>query len=130
MRDLSRKTILARAVSGRCPRCRQKGLFMTRYRLNAQCPHCGLPVEKEDGWSLGAIPLNYTMTCVFWVLPLALLFLANALTIRTAMLVAGAGCLVLPLLTYRFSKLLWLGIYYAVLPHELDYTDKNKGVSD
>ncbi len=77
-------------------------------------------MENEDGWGLGAIPLNYAITCVFWILPIAALFLAGVLPFKFSLLVAGIGCLVIPFLTYRFSKRLWLGLYYTVLPHELN----------
>jgi hypothetical protein len=86
--------------------------------LHNHCPDCGLPLEHEDGWSLGAIPLNYTLTCLFWVLPVGVVFLFGLISLKTALILAGLGALVLPFLTYRFSKLMWIGIYYAVLPHE------------
>ena len=105
---------------GKCPRCGGNDLFLTRYRFRSHCPDCGLPIESEDGWSLGAIPLNYAITCMFWVLPVGVLLLLDVLNLRYALLLAGLGCLVLPVLLYRFSKCLWLGIYYAMLPSELD----------
>jgi hypothetical protein len=55
---------------------------------------------------------------VFWILPVGVLFLFGLLSLKAAFILAGLGALVLPFLTYRFSKLLWIGIYYAVLPHE------------
>jgi hypothetical protein len=79
--------------------------------------------------------LNYTLTCVFWVLPVGIAFLFGWLSLTTALVLAGLGALVLPFLTYRFSKLLWIGIYYAVLPHEVadpafpSDPDKEKGAS-
>lgn len=116
----SREACLIRGMRGCCPRCGSGNVFKSRYRLHAHCPACGLPLEHEDGWSLGAIPLNYAITCVFWILPVGLLFLFGLISLTAALLVAGLGALVLPFLTYRFSKALWIGIYYAVLPHEAD----------
>lgn len=116
----SRKTVFLMGVRGQCPRCGGENLFQSPFRLYPNCPACGLPIEKEDGWGLGAIPLNYAITCVFWVLPVAILFMVGVFTLKAALVTAGIGCLVIPFLTYRFSKRLWLGIYFAVLPHELD----------
>jgi uncharacterized protein (DUF983 family) len=116
----SRETCLLRGIRGCCPRCGSKSVFKSRYRLHDRCPACGLPLEHEDGWSLGAIPLNYAITCVFWVLPVGLIFLFGWIPIKAALILAGLGALILPFLTYRFSKALWIGIYYAVLPHETD----------
>ena len=130
-----RELYLSRGIRGHCPRCNGKDVFRTRYRLHSHCPSCGLPLEHEDGWSLGAIPLNYTLTCVFWILPIGVLFLFGLMSLKAALLLAGLGALVLPFLSYRFSKSLWIGIYYAVLPHEAALPptprdpDKEKGAS-
>lgn len=128
---LRRVDLLLRGARGSCPRCGGRTVFKTRYRLHARCPACGLPLEQEDGWGLGAIPLNYTLTCLGWVLPVGLLFLAGLLSLRTALLLAGLGSVVLPFLTFRLSKALWIGLYYAVLPHEAapDAPEKEKGAS-
>lgn len=77
------------------------------------------------------MPLNYSFTCLFWILPVAVAFLLGFLQLRPALLLAGAGALFLPFLTYRVSKSLWTGIYYAVLPHELGSPPgKKKGLPD
>lgn len=113
-----RERILKRALKGQCPRCASNALFATRFRLHPACPSCGLPLESEEGWSLGAVPLNYTFTCLFWVLPIALLFAAGILPLSFALFLGTAGTLLIPILSYRKTKALWVGIYYAVLPHE------------
>ena len=116
----SRKTSLLRGLKGQCPRCQSRQLFASRFRLHQACPDCGLPLEQEEGWSLGAIPINYALTCLLWILPVGLLFLTGILSLTTALILAGLGALIIPLLTYRLTKSLWVGVYYAVLPHELD----------
>ncbi len=113
-----RDLILKRALRGHCPRCDGDGIFATRFRLHRACPACGLPLENEDGWSLGAVPINYTFTCLAWVLPIGLLFVAGLLPLTVALILGGLGTIIIPILTYRRTKALWVGIYYAVLPHE------------
>ena len=115
-----RTVFLVRGLKGQCPRCRSARIFASRYRLQEKCPGCGLPLEKEDGWSLGAIPLNYAFTCLFWILPVALAFIAGALGLAAALILAGTGAILRPFITYRLSTSVWVGVYYAVLPHELD----------
>ena len=124
----NRFTLLKRGFMGQCPRCQGHDLFQTHYRLRDCCPHCGLPLEKEDGWGLGAIPLNYGFTCLFCVLPFGLCYLAGWLSLQLTLIMAGLGAILVPFLTYRRAKSLWAGIYYAVLPHELAASpDKRKG---
>lgn len=120
----SRATYLIRGIRGACPACEGKSLFRTKYRLHDKCPDCGLPLEQEDGWSLGAVPLNYGITCIFWVLPIATLLLLGIIGIEMALISAGIGTLIIPVVTYRFSKTLWTGIYYSVLPHEVEQIKK------
>ncbi|MCC5805608.1 MAG: DUF983 domain-containing protein [Opitutales bacterium] len=116
---LPRETILRRSLRHRCPRCDRPSVFKSAFRLHERCPHCGLPLEMEDGWSYGAVPLNYTFACVVWVLPVALLTLFGLLSVKTAVIVALLGVLVVPVLTFRLTKALWVGIYYAAVPGEL-----------
>ena len=125
MKD-ARMVFLARGARGECPRCRSRDVFKSHYRLHDECPSCGLPLEQEDGWSLGAIPLNYALTCILWILPLGILFLLGLLSLKATLVLAGASALVIPFLTYRHSKSLWVGIYYAVLPHELESAQKKR----
>jgi uncharacterized protein (DUF983 family) len=115
-----RELYLKRGLKGRCPRCESPDLFESGFRLHKACPSCGLPLESEDGWSLGAVPINYTLTCLFWVLPVALLFVAGLFPLKTALILGGIGTLVIPILTYRRTKALWVGVYYAVLPQETE----------
>ena len=124
----SRITLLCRGLRGKCPRCQSRDLFASLYRLRERCPDCHLPLEQEDGWGLGAIPLNYAFTCLFWILPVGLAFLAGWISLALTLVLAGSGAVLVPFLTYRIAKALWVGIYYAVLPHELDTnSDKRKG---
>lgn len=120
----SRETFLKRGARGHCPRCDSPDIFSSRFRLRSACPSCKLPLESEDGWSLGAVPINYTLTCLFWVLPVALLFVAGILPLKVALVLGGGGTLVIPILTYRRTKAMWVGVYYAVLPHETNAPDK------
>jgi hypothetical protein len=87
-----REVYLTRGIRGHCPRCNGTSVFKSRYRLHDHCPDCGLPLEHEDGWSLGAIPLNYTLTCVFWVLPVGVVFLFGLVVAEGRAGPCRAGC--------------------------------------
>ena len=124
--EVNRSAVFLKAVCGRCPRCDSQDLFRDHYRLHERCPCCGLPFDQEDGFSLGAVPLNYSLTVMVWVLPLSLAFLFGWLSLPVAGTLAGIGVLVIPFLTYRHSKRLWLGLYYAILPNELEFADSRQ----
>jgi uncharacterized protein (DUF983 family) len=122
----SRQRILTRSLRGHCPCCDGRRIFASLYRLRHECPDCGLPLEKEDGWGIGAIPLNYGFICIFWILPVCLLFAAGLLPLKPTLVLAGAGAVGVPFLTYRYAKSLWAGIYYAILPQDLRIHVKEK----
>ena len=48
----------------RCPLCGEGKLFRGWLRMNAECPHCGLKFEREPGFFLGSIYINYGLTAL------------------------------------------------------------------
>lgn len=111
--------IFIRGTRGHCPRCDGKDLFQSPFRLREQCPRCALPLEMEDGWSYGSVPLAYALACLLWVLPVSLAAFFSWISIQTAVALGLAGVFFLPIATFRFTKCMWIGLYYAILPNEL-----------
>ena len=42
-----------------CPRCGIGKLYQKPFRMHANCPHCNLRFEREQGYYVGAIDINY-----------------------------------------------------------------------
>ena len=63
--------------------------------------------------------LNYGVTIVLFLVPVLLLYLADALSGTAAAVLAGVGALVVPALLYRPSRSWWLMNYYLLFPHHL-----------
>lgn len=124
--SVKRRQIFIRGLRGECPRCQTRDLFSSHLRLKNACPHCGLPLEAESGWGLGAIPINYGLTCMIWVVPVGLACAAGLLSFAQGALSAGAGALVLPLFLHRLALKTWVGLYYACLPGELGEPPENE----
>jgi uncharacterized protein (DUF983 family) len=121
-----RLTALRRGTRGHCPRCDGAEVFRSTFRLHERCPRCGLPLEMEDGWSYGSVPLAYLLACLVWVLPVALLALFDLIPLTAAVVLGLAGVILLPVLTFRFTKKLWIGLYYALIPREMRYRGENE----
>lgn len=113
--------ILARGLSHRCPNCGARTLFKegSLFELNTDCPDCGLKIERDEGFFLGSMSLNYGVTVVCFLLPVLALYLFGALSGATAAVIAGVGAIVFPMLFYRSSRSWWLMSYYYFLPHHL-----------
>lgn len=114
-----REIIFWRGTTGRCPRCESPEIFKSHFRLVDRCPRCGLPLELEDGWSYGSVPLAYVLACIVWVVPVTVLTIIGVFSFLTGALVGMIGVIILPIITYRFTKRLWVGLYYALLPNEM-----------
>jgi hypothetical protein len=87
--------------------------------LNETCPQCALRLERDEGFFLGSMSLNYGFTLVVFLVPVLLLYLGRAITGVTASVLAGFGAIAVPVLFYRSSRSWWLMCYYFFLPQHL-----------
>ena len=119
--NVNRGQIIARGLAHRCPNCGGRTLFKagTRFELDAGCAACGLKFEKDEGFYLGAMSLNYGVTLVVFLTPVALLWYGGVLSGRWAVGLAVAGSLLGPILLYRSSRSWQLMLYYFFLPQHL-----------
>lgn len=113
--------ILARGLSNCCPNCGAHKLFKegSLFELNPACPDCGLKIERDEGFFLGSMSLNYGVTIACFLVPVLLLYLGGILSGLVAAVAAGIGALVFPMLFYRSSRSWWLMSYYFFLPRHL-----------
>ena len=113
--------ILARGVANRCPNCGGNRLFKAGklFELNDGCPDCGLKFEKDEGFFLGAMSLNYGVTLVAYLVPVGLLWYGGYLGGRLTVGLALAGSVLVPMLLYRSSRSWQLMLYYSFFPHHL-----------
>jgi predicted RNA-binding Zn-ribbon protein involved in translation (DUF1610 family) len=123
MPQVTRLQIVTRGLTNRCPNCGERTLFRTdaRFRLNPACPACGFAFERgnDEGFFLGSMSLNYGVTLVAYLGPLALLAYHGVLSLKVAAGLAGVGAVAVPVLLYRPSRSWWLMNYYFFLPHHL-----------
>jgi uncharacterized protein (DUF983 family) len=120
---VTRAQIVARGLTNRCPNCGGRTLFRrdSWFKVNEECPACGFPIDRgnDEGFYLGSLSLNYGVTLVGFLVPVALLAWKGVFGTTTAIVVAIAGAILVPILLYRPSRSWWLMNYYLVLPHHL-----------
>ena len=129
---VTRGQILARGLTNRCPNCGGRTLFAEArfFELNKSCPRCGLTIERDEGFFLGSMSLNYGVTIVVFLVPVLLLYLADVFSGFTASVVAGLGAVLVPVLFYRASRSWWLMNYYLFLPHHLPVNQRERAVDE
>jgi uncharacterized protein (DUF983 family) len=115
--------LIGRALRRRCPVCGQGHLFVHWFRIRDRCPRCGLPFEREPGFFLGAMAINYSVAAAAFI-ALLIVWLAATLPDPPVLWITlgslGLTAAVV-LLFYPFSKTLWVAI--DVLLHHMDPED-------
>jgi DNA-directed RNA polymerase subunit RPC12/RpoP len=118
---VSRWQIVGRGLTNRCPNCGGRTLFQPGklFEIVAACPRCGLKIERDEGFFLGSMSLNYGFTTLVFLTPILLLAYNGVIGATPALVVGGAGAIIVPMLFYRSSRSWWLMNYYLVLPQHL-----------
>ncbi len=116
---VSPRQIIRRGLLGRCPNCGQAKLFRSLLRIHHSCPHCGMTLERGDGYYLGPLCINYALTAIGFVAPVLMAAFFGWLSFDAALAIALIGALLLPICLYRSAWSFWLMLYYLCLPDEL-----------
>jgi uncharacterized protein (DUF983 family) len=118
---ITRRRIVSRGLGNACPNCGRRTLFCpgTFFQLNQHCPACGLKFERDEGFFLGSMSLNYGVTIFVFLIPVLVLYVTGILSGTVASVIAGAGAVLFPILFYRSSRSWWLMSYYLFLPQHL-----------
>jgi uncharacterized protein (DUF983 family) len=113
--------VIARGLTNCCPNCGGGRLFKkgALFQLNDECPDCRLRFEKDEGFFLGAMALNYGVTVVVFLVPVVLAWYAGWIGGHLAVGLAIGLSLVMPMVLYRSSRSWQLMLYYFFLPQHL-----------
>jgi len=101
--------LLGRALRLRCPLCGAGQLFRGWFAMHKQCPHCGAPFEREPGFYLGSIYINYGITALIVTIVYPSLLFNGILGKNTLLVGSLAFTLVFPVLVFPWARSLWLG---------------------
>jgi uncharacterized protein (DUF983 family) len=114
---MKRTTTLLRALGRRCLRCGARGIFTGYFALGETCPRCDLPIEREDGYWVGALIVNIAVAMGAYAV-----FLVGGLVLfwpdppYPVLLVGGMAIMgLLPVLAYPWSKTAWWSLDTAFI---------------
>ena len=83
-----------------------------------RCPACGLVLEREQGYFVGAIYLNYAVTVGVAVGAVLGLDRVIGLTLVAQLAVGIALAALVPLAFFRYARSLWLSVGYLTSADE------------
>ncbi len=103
-------TLLGRALRLRCPRCGRGRLFSGWFHMLAKCDACGLGFEREPGFYLGSIYVNYGMTSILTTAAYVVLWLGFDVAPRSLLFGLTPFCVVFPMFFFRYARAMWLAL--------------------
>ena len=121
-----RKEYFFRTLRNRCPRCNEGAVLRTPFNRYDKCSKCELEYSREDGFFIGGIPISYALICGFWIVPLLIFWFFGWLSTDLMIGLSFGGAIVLPLITYRYSQCLWLGLYFTFAFNEMPREEESK----
>lgn len=108
--------IMDRGVRLRCPRCGEGRLFAGFFSMHTACPSCALIFEREQGYFVGAIYINYAATTLLAIAGFLMLDYWTSLSLAQQLLLWGIFSVLFPLFFFRYSRSLWLSVDYLFNP--------------
>ena len=103
-------TMLAHGLRLRCPRCGTGRLYGKPFRMHDRCAHCTLKFEREQGYFIGAIYINYAATIAIAVPGFFLLDAFTHITINQQLALWIPFAVIFPLLFFHHSRSLVAGV--------------------
>ena len=77
--------------------------------MHAKCDRCGLPFEREGGFYLGSIYVNYGLTAMIVIIVYFSLYFASVMPQQGVLIMLTAFCFLFPLWFFRYARAIWLG---------------------
>lgn len=125
------KTIyLKRTFKNRCPRCGEGRVLKDVYSREQSCSVCKLEYNRENGFFLGGVPVNYVLICTFWIVPWLAAYFFDLAPVILVVVMSILGAVAFTYLGYAYCQCLWLGIYFCFAEHEMPEQSKNFSPKD
>lgn len=94
----------------RCPRCGRSRQFRGWFTNWPKCSECGLPFEREPGFYLGSIYINYGLTALLTTVSYVVLNFVYEVPQKPLLAGMTAFCVLFPVWFFRYARSLWLGM--------------------
>lgn len=113
-----RGLLIQRALKLDCPRCGEEPMFRGLFHMNPVCGHCGLKYEREPGYFLGSIYINYGLTAVISAVVYIVGRFRFGMSNQILLPALLAFCVIFPIVIFRYARAWWLAMDLS-----FDYTD-------
>lgn len=100
---------IGRGLKLRCPVCGVGRLFRSAFGMRETCPHCGVSYGREEGFWLGSMDINLTLSLL---LILGSLVVLPELDLERELAYLGGAAILLPAVLFRFVRGFWMALLY------------------
>lgn len=77
--------------------------------MHDACPECGVAFEREAGYYLGSIYVNYGVTALVVAIGYPLLLFNQVMDEKPLLALALAFSVLFPIWFFRYARALWIG---------------------
>src|SRR5918996_6644146 len=105
--------IINRGIRLKCPRCGEGSLFYGFFSMYQRCPQCAFEFEREQGYFVGAIYINYAATALSALSGFLILDAYTSLSLSEQLVLWGTFAVLFPVWFFRYSRSLWVSIGYV-----------------
>ena len=118
MQKQDKGQIFVKGLRLRCPRCGEGQMFSSMFKMRSECGICHFRFEREAGYFVGAMYINYGATVfIAFASYFALDYFTSISFLSNFILWAGFSIL-FPIFFFRHSRSLWLSFDYIFNPAE------------
>lgn len=111
-------------LSMNCPRCNEGQLFTNRslfplrqlHKMPDHCSCCGLKFNPEPGFYTGAMYVSYALNIGLFIFSFFALYIGLQVHVFTFLAIYGVSILLLSPLSFRYSRTLFLHLFYSYEP--------------
>jgi len=111
-------------LSMQCPRCYEGALFTQQsvfplsqlHKMPDHCPSCGLKFNPEPGFYTGAMYVSYGLSVGLFILSFFTLYIGFKVHVMTFLMTYGLSLLLLSPFLFRYSRTLYIHLFYSYEP--------------
>jgi uncharacterized protein (DUF983 family) len=103
------RKVVWRGLRLRCPVCGKGRLFRTYFRMYDNCSVCGVGFAREHGQWVGSLDINTFGVAVLLMIGAAF---SPSWPLAVSLEIWCAAAVIVPLITFRFSRGLWMAIVH------------------
>jgi uncharacterized protein (DUF983 family) len=111
-------------LSMKCPRCYEGDLFINHspfplsqlHKMPDHCKACGLKFNPEPGFYTGAMYVSYAINIGLFIMSFFVLYIGLKMDVVSFLLIYGISLLLLSPFLFRYSRTLFLYLFYDYKP--------------